>query len=440
MAFFKSFQQNLPSVSSLVDTISSAVEDLSTAVGEVSYAITDSVAGQVANMMHGFCPEEGSCTAEEATGSSKAQSTALQDTSTSKNTAHQKAQSDLDQKAKQTTGCNTSTPQRQEQEIYKQGLHIHEGQWATSEYQETGEAGGAAVKGLMSDGISAVKQKMRPAPTCHELEQTDKCEVSGVGNSGSDTNGLNKVSYQDVKGSLSSSGQNFLSVQKCMVTDSSKARLQHVPVGREQEKSGTVTKSKRLSDLEHSEHLEKAKSRNKHNGFKGNERSGNDHSPDDSTRNSRYRAQRSNAKEDTHSAPSTHCKNVFPRRIKEKTNPTKCDKVKGDMKAKKNEASSAKRGTAKSKVGKYSKILPEKDNSYMDRDEPGSSSESEDEALGKYHEALSRTHNSRWPLVDSRQKSYTWETRQKYSPLSAEYDGYSTEASIEDDHVQHVFF
>ncbi|XP_032770904.1 synaptotagmin-14 isoform X5 [Rattus rattus] len=71
-------------------------------------------------------------------------------------------------------------------------------------------------------------------------------------------------------------------------------------------------------------------------------------------------------------------------------------------------------------------------NSYMDRDEPGSSSESEDEALGKYHEALSRTHNSRWPLVDSRQKSYTWETRQKYSPLSAEYDGYSTEASIED--------
>ena len=72
------------------------------------------------------------------------------------------------------------------------------------------------------------------------------------------------------------------------------------------------------------------------------------------------------------------------------------------------------------------------DNSYMGRDEPGSSSESEDEALGKYHEALSRTHNSRWPLVDSRQKSYAWETRQKYSPLSAEYDGYSTEASMED--------
>lgn len=68
----------------------------------------------------------------------------------------------------------------------------------------------------------------------------------------------------------------------------------------------------------------------------------------------------------------------------------------------------------------------------MNRDEPGSSSESEDEALGKYHEALSRTHTSRWPLVDSRQKNYAWETRQKYSPLSAEYDGYSSEASMED--------
>uniref|UniRef100_A0A2K6G727 Synaptotagmin 14 n=1 Tax=Propithecus coquereli TaxID=379532 RepID=A0A2K6G727_PROCO len=72
------------------------------------------------------------------------------------------------------------------------------------------------------------------------------------------------------------------------------------------------------------------------------------------------------------------------------------------------------------------------DNSYMDKDEHGSSSESEDEALGKYHEALSRTHNSRLPLADSRQKNYAWETRQKYSPLSAEYDGYSSEASIDE--------
>ncbi|XP_054545932.1 synaptotagmin-14 [Talpa occidentalis] len=66
---------------------------------------------------------------------------------------------------------------------------------------------------------------------------------------------------------------------------------------------------------------------------------------------------------------------------------------------------------------------------YADRDERGSSSDSDDEALGKFHEALSRTHSCRLPPTDARQRSYPWETRHKYSPLSAEYDGYSSEAS-----------
>ncbi|XP_066479565.1 synaptotagmin-14 [Tiliqua scincoides] len=80
-----------------------------------------------------------------------------------------------------------------------------------------------------------------------------------------------------------------------------------------------------------------------------------------------------------------------------------------------------------------SKKTPEKDNSYINKDQHGSSSESEDEALGKYHEALTRTQNSRPPAGDSRQqKNYVWETRQKYSPLSAEYDGYSSDASIDE--------
>ncbi|KAM5163192.1 synaptotagmin-14 isoform 1-T1 [Mantella aurantiaca] len=64
------------------------------------------------------------------------------------------------------------------------------------------------------------------------------------------------------------------------------------------------------------------------------------------------------------------------------------------------------------------------------RDFHGSSSESEDEGLGKYHEAMSRLHGSR-PASD-KQQNYTWETRQKYSPLSAEYDGYSSEVSADE--------
>ncbi|XP_070590592.1 synaptotagmin-14 isoform X2 [Erythrolamprus reginae] len=72
-------------------------------------------------------------------------------------------------------------------------------------------------------------------------------------------------------------------------------------------------------------------------------------------------------------------------------------------------------------------------NLYINKDQHGSSSESEDEALGKYHEALSRTQSS-WPQAGNsrQQKNYRWETRQKYSPLSAEYDGYSSEASIDE--------
>ncbi|XP_057626579.1 synaptotagmin-14 isoform X1 [Chionomys nivalis] len=423
MAFFKSFQQNLPSVSSLVDTISSAVEDLSTAVGEVSCALSDSVAGQVASMMHGFYPEEESCTAEEAAGSSKARSAVPWDSS--KSSAGQKTQSDREHGAKQSSCCDISAPQKQEQEMYEQEFYVRDGQWTPSEHKATGDgAGGSALQGFLNDGISAAKQKMVAVPSCHELERPDKGEIAGGGSSRSGRRGFEEVSYLEVTGKLDTSGQE--------ATGDSKARLQRAAVSREHGQSGSFAENRHLTDSERSDHLKKAKKHDKHDGFEGNEYSGNKCSPEDNMRNIRHRTQKSIVKEYTHPAPSTNCKIKFPVKIKEKINPTKYYKVKGNIKTKKNEANSAKRGTAENKVGKYSKILPEKDNSYLDRDDPGSSSESEDEALGKYHEALSRTHTSRWPLVDSRQKNYAWETRQKYSPLSAEYDGYSSEASMED--------
>ncbi|XP_054981954.1 synaptotagmin-14 isoform X3 [Sorex araneus] len=73
-------------------------------------------------------------------------------------------------------------------------------------------------------------------------------------------------------------------------------------------------------------------------------------------------------------------------------------------------------------------------NSYLDKEEHGSSSESEDEALGKYHEAVSRTHSARLPTAEARAQSSVWETRQKYSPLAAEHDGYGSEASLDGGH------
>ncbi|XP_066222157.1 synaptotagmin-14 isoform X1 [Saccopteryx leptura] len=380
MAFFRSFQQSLPSVSSLVDTISSAVEDLTSAVGEVSYALTDAVAEQVTSVINGLRPEEESSSAAEVVDTSKQENTMLPEVS--KNTDCQKTPSNLEHRANQRNYYNTAVSQRQDQGINEERLfkHINDRQQTLSEYQETDNAGDSLECHVSEGGLSVSRQNARARSSCQEIEHTDRNKKIGLGISSHGKNELKEVRYQEMK----------------------------------------------------ENHLKKAEKHSKSKGSKGNECAGNECSPKDILASDRYLIQKSIMKEDIHLAPSVNLKNKLHGRIKEQINPTKHYKVKGDIQTEKNEAISFKKRTAKSKDEKYSKIIPKKDNSYMDRDEHGSSSESEDEALGKYHEALSRTHNSRLPLADSRQKNYSWETRQKYSPLSAEYDGYSSEASIDE--------
>ncbi|XP_034017935.1 synaptotagmin-14b isoform X2 [Thalassophryne amazonica] len=54
MAFFKSFQQNLPSVniSTILDSVSSRVDDLATAVSDVTYAVSDQLTEQVTTIIN----------------------------------------------------------------------------------------------------------------------------------------------------------------------------------------------------------------------------------------------------------------------------------------------------------------------------------------------------------------------------------------------------
>ncbi|XP_031435605.1 synaptotagmin-14 isoform X2 [Clupea harengus] len=81
----------------------------------------------------------------------------------------------------------------------------------------------------------------------------------------------------------------------------------------------------------------------------------------------------------------------------------------------------------------YRKTKESQDKTFPDGDFQGSSSDSEDEVLGKYQEAVSRSQGLRGGAASAcHPKGYGWETRQKYSPLTAEYDGYSSEASAED--------
>ncbi|XP_058395760.1 synaptotagmin-14 isoform X2 [Diceros bicornis minor] len=340
MAFFKNFQQNLPSVSSLVNTISNAVEDLTTAVGEVGCALTDSVAEQVTSMINGFRPEEEKTAAVEAEDTSKQENAVLPEVS--KNTNCQKTRSSLEHRANQISCYNTSVSQEQDQGMNEERMikHIHGRQQSLSKYQETDNAGDSSLKNHTCDGrISVIKQNTRAGSACQDLESTERCKKIGLGISSNGKNDLKEVRYQEIK----------------------------------------------------ENHLKKAEKHIKGKGSKGNDCSGNEYSPKGVLASNRHMTQKSIMKEDIYPALPTNSKDKLHGKIKEQINPAKYCKMKGDIKTKKNEAISAKKGTAKSKDEKYSKIVPEKDNSYMDKDEHCSSSESEDEALGNCIQRMRRT-------------------------------------------------
>lgn len=52
MAFFKSFQQSLPSISSMLDSVSEKVDDLAFAIGDATYNVSGELADQVNTMIH----------------------------------------------------------------------------------------------------------------------------------------------------------------------------------------------------------------------------------------------------------------------------------------------------------------------------------------------------------------------------------------------------
>ncbi|XP_021097912.1 synaptotagmin-14 isoform X2 [Heterocephalus glaber] len=431
MAFFRTFQQNLPSVSSLVDTISTAVEDLTAAVGEAGYALTDSVAEQVSSVISGLLPE-GSVAAEEAVDTSELKDAVLP--VVSKSTAYQKTQSNGGHSAKPINSYNAAASQKQEGGLQEERLltHVNDRQQTLSEYREITNAGDSSLKSHWSNsGISGTKQEPRAGSACHDLESPDKCKIIGLEISSHGKNDVQEARYQGMKrNENTSNGMNILyEGKKYIATDNHKIEFQPVLVGGDHEKMGHFNENKNL-DVGHSDHLKKAEKQIKSKGFKGSVCSGNECSPKDVLTSKRNRLQKSSMKEDLYPAPSINSKDEFPGKVNRQMNPTTSHTVRRDKQTNKKEASAGEKGPTKSKVEKYSKIIPEKDN-YVAGGGPGSSSESEDEALGKYHEALSRRRNSGLAPGGSRPQSYAWETRQKYSPLCAEQDGYSSEASVD---------
>ncbi|KAM6355149.1 synaptotagmin-14 isoform 1-T1 [Podargus strigoides] len=391
MAFFRNLHQNLslPSVSSLVDTLSSAVDDLTSVVEEVSYSVADSVTEQVASMINGLRAEDESSKIqndkpvqgreEHAPSLTHSQEINVKAKRTEHKETHYSNSLDFVKKDMSQGGVSDHVVDKNQSQLKGGVSHNHLSD--TDIPQDLKNVGGPfkreAVGGnecfkndklLKDSNLKSKKYTMEQS-----IEEQDNCLCVVSDNS-------NNHLYRKIK--PQSPGVDF--------KDSEEVHSMKVP--QDLEKKIVEVQKQKSSDYS----LKKT------------------HSDHPNCINE-FTEKKSEAFFDRKG------KSISKDKDHVSTTIAKAGKKKNSKKSEKNSRELCNKKTAG------------KDNSYMSKDQHGSSSESEDEALGKYHEALSRTQSSRLPVVDGRQqKNYVWETRQKYSPLSAEYDGYSSEASIDE--------
>ncbi|XP_064365691.1 synaptotagmin-14 isoform X1 [Dromaius novaehollandiae] len=386
MAFFRNLHQNLslPSVSSLVDTLSNAVDDLTNAVGEVGYSVADSVTEQVTSMINGLRAEDESSKIQNEKPMEGREDTLLLTHSKEINMGQEKSTAEH----KETHYPNSSDFVKKD--LNQGGVFDHvmgkkqcqlKGRDSNNHFNETEvpqdlKHVGRTVKREAVGGNEYLVSKFSRDSSLKSAKFTVDGSIKEQDNC---LQAVSDNSKNHLQGKIKprSSGIDFKDSKEVHRTNVS----QDFPT-----KVNEVQKSK-LSDSS----LKKAHS---------------DHSLKEKKSEAFFdRKGKSVTKDGDNTLATT----------------TKAGKKKNSKKSEKSSRELSNKKTA------------EKVNSYMSKDQHGSSSESEDEALGKYHEALSRTQSSRLPVVDGRQqKNYVWETRQKYSPLSAEYDGYSSEASIDE--------
>ncbi|XP_053919413.1 synaptotagmin-14 isoform X1 [Cuculus canorus] len=392
MAFFRNLQQNLslPSVSSLVDTLSSAVEDLTSVVGEVGYSVADSVTEQVTSMINGLRAEDESS----------------------------KIQSD-----KPVQGREEHTPSlAHSQEINMKGKR------GVAEHKETHYSNSLDFvrKGTSQDGKS------------DHIVDKNQCQLKGRD---SNNHLIDTEVPQDLKNLGRPSKKEAVGGNECFANDKflKDSNLKNNKLTKEQSIEEEDNCLCAVSDNSKNYLQRKIKPWSPGVNPKDSEHVHSTKPPQDlETKLDEVQKQKL-SDSGLKKAHNDHASSIYE--IKEKKSEAFFD-IKGKSVSKDDDNASTTTAKAvkkrNSKKSEYSRELCNKktagkDNSYMSKDQHGSSSESEDEALGKYHEALSRTQSSRLPVVDGRQqKNYIWETRQKYSPLSAEYDGYSSEASIDE--------
>ncbi|XP_074753245.1 synaptotagmin-14 isoform X1 [Athene noctua] len=390
MAFFRNLHQNLnlPSVSSLVDTLSSAVDDLTSVVGEVGYSVADSVTEQVTSMINGLRAEDESSKIQNA--------------------------KPVEEKEEPTPSLTHS------QEISMKAKR------GSAEQRET----------HYSNSIDFVKKDTSHGGASEHVVDKNQCQLKGTDSNNhlSDTKvpqNSNTVGGPFKKEAV---GRNEYFVNDKFLKDSN-LKINKSTMEQSIEEENNCLHA--VSDNSKNHSHRKIKPQSPGVDFKDSE--------DTRDVNVPQALETKLVEVGKQKLPDSSLKKMHSdhpnciNKIKEKKSETFFLRKGKSVSKDEDDMSTAiaivgkKKNSKKSERELCNKKTAGKDNSYMSKDQHGSSSESEDEALGKYHEALSRTQSSRLPVVDGRQqKNYIWETRQKYSPLSAEYDGYSSEASIDE--------
>ncbi|KAG8431782.1 hypothetical protein GDO86_019918 [Hymenochirus boettgeri] len=386
MSFFKSFQKSLPSVSSIVDSLSNAVDGITSVVEEVGSSVADSVSEQVTSMIQGLRTEE-----DETPVSSE------QNSSWHKDQPGSQTQLDCEKNAASNVDpeVDSSTSRRKERKQkhcyssseYFSNTDSYRESNSTVQHNELEDISYGAspdIRRTKKGRLQHSKQNINEDDQCNQ--GVNGCSVSNVYHGGEkETGGNSKTMSHKV-----SENDEFGSKVKSPIQI-------HEVAHKGKQNSHVNTKTVHESDAPCTS---------------------DDHSNSHNTMKPRKVESKNRTKSNRHDVTSQDVRNH--KYSQEENTPD-------DLKQRRRK--NKERSLHKSKDRSLNRTRElDKSKKLKGRDLHGSSSESEDEVLGKYQEAASRVHPNR----TDKQHNYTWETRQKYSPLSAEYDGYSSEVSADE--------
>uniref|UniRef100_A0A8C5MXM7 Synaptotagmin 14 n=1 Tax=Leptobrachium leishanense TaxID=445787 RepID=A0A8C5MXM7_9ANUR len=413
MAFFKNFQQtiSLPSMSSFVDSLSNAVDGITSAVEEVSYNMADSVTEQVTSMIHSLRTEEETNPQFPEEKNSKVTEVDPPPEDASSYTYGDNANVMEGNRSAEHRTCNSGGPSGKSSNNRKDKKHRAQSPEGCSDQAESN-----------STSHHQNNESSSRYNSQQDIHNERRSQVKGrIGENGQS----NQTKNQYDANNFNNHNQNpsFMTGKKRAQTTGHESSDQQL--GKQEAQTPRVQNSGKDQLANH------VKPRpNVHNNMLPGNRDPKESPRLDSARspNTLHKGRQQSSRQvrgDQASRPRGR-----PRRPDEEEHVFHQEESSSNAHVQvktKSRDRSVHRGN-ETHSDDYNKA--DKRVSPKGQDLHGSSSESEDEAVGKYHEAMTRLNASR--PGSEKQQNYMWETWSKYSPLSAEYDGYSSEVSADE--------